>query len=99
MQNISIRRDGHEATIAIHGDFVFAVNREFRDAYQALPPRTHFTVDFRQTNYIDSAGLGMLVQLREHAGGEAANVRLTGINDTIRNILDVANFSRLFRIE
>jgi len=47
---------------------------------------------------MDSAGLGMLIQLRDFAGGQAASIRLVGLNDTIRTILNVANFSRLFEL-
>jgi anti-anti-sigma factor len=98
MQRISVKKDGREASLRIHSDFVFDVNREFRDAYQALPPHTRFTIDMTQTNYMDSAGLGMLIQLREYAGQDNSRIRLIGVNDTIRNILNVANFSRLFEI-
>lgn len=99
MQRVSVTREDHSAIIAIHGDFVFDVNREFREAYQQLPQRTRITVDLSRTDYMDSAGLGMLIQLREHVGKDAADIRLTGINETLRTILNVANFGRLFKIE
>jgi len=99
MQRVSVTREDRNATIAIHGDFVFDVNREFREAYQQLPERTRITVDLSRTNYMDSAGLGMLIQMREHAGDANADIRLTGINETLRTILNVANFGRLFKID
>lgn len=78
---------------------MFDRNREFRDAYTDLPSSTAFTIDLRQTGYMDSAGLGMLIQLRAIAGQDSARTRLTGVNATIRTILEVANFGRLFKIE
>lgn len=99
MDSIKLTRHDHEATIAVHGNLVFDLNREFRDAYQAVPAKTPFVVDLAHTDYIDSAGLGMLIQLREHAGGSKSSVRLVGLNQTIKSILDVANFGRLFQMD
>lgn len=99
MPSISVSREENTTTIAVHGDFVFGLNREFREAYQASPPTNRFVVDLTDTAYMDSAGLGMLIQLRAFAGGQSARIRLVGLNDTIRTILTVANFSRLFRLD
>ena len=97
MPRISIQHEPGKTTIRVHGDFVFEINREYRDAYQRDPSTDAFFVDLHATGYMDSAGLGMLIQLRDYAGGNDAQVTLTGMNDTIRTILNVANFSRLFR--
>jgi anti-anti-sigma factor len=98
MRRVSVIKDGREATIKIQGDFVFDVNREFREAYQQLPAHSSITVDLSATDYMDSAGLGMLVQMREYLGKDSANVAITGVNETVRTILNVANFGRLFKI-
>jgi len=98
MSQITITTDDGKTHIAIHGNFVFDLNREFRQAYQQSPPGQSVIVDLSRSQYIDSAGLGMLIRLREHAGNTNHSVTLTGANDAIRNILDVANFGQLFRI-
>jgi hypothetical protein len=41
----------------------------------------------------------MLIQLREFAGQDSVRIRPTGVNETIRTVLDVADFGRLFRID
>ena len=98
MASISLSTAGDAATVTIQGNFTFDLNREFRNAYQKIPKNLPVTVDLSKATYIDSAGLGMLIRLRDHAGGDTRAVRLTGANDTIRNILEVANFGRLFTI-
>ena len=55
-------------------------------------------VDLSGADYMDSAGLGMLLRLREYAGGDKADITVTGSNSTIRTILDVANFGLLFKL-
>lgn len=98
MSRITISTDGGRTHLAIHGNFVFDLNREFRQAYVQSPAGQPVTVDLSGSAYMDSAGLGMLIRLREHAGNHADSVTLTGANDAIRTILEVANFGQLFRI-
>lgn len=76
---------------------MFDLNRQFRDAYQSLPAKTPVTVDLSGADYIDSAGLGMLIRLREHAGDASNAVTIKGANPTVQQILDVANFHQLFK--
>lgn len=99
MARISLSTADNKATLTVHGDLTFDSNREFRETYQKIPENLPVIVDLSQAGYIDSAGLGMLLRLREHtSAGGAAAVSLTGANGTIRSILEVANFGRLFRI-
>jgi anti-anti-sigma factor len=98
MATIQITHDSGIPTIAVHGAFVFELNREFRDTYQALPANRPVVVDLSRADYMDSAGLGMLIRLREHAGNSNDAVTLKGANPTVRQILEVANFGHLFRL-
>jgi anti-anti-sigma factor len=98
MNSITTEHLEDRVILRVHGDFTFDVNRAFRDAYQACPPTSHFEVDLRTAEYMDSAGLGMLLQLREYAGGDSSRVTISGASPNIRSILDIANFSRLFNL-
>ena len=63
--------DGQELTIAIQGRFDFGAHQAFRDAYERVdgtPKR--YQVDLQGTTYLDSSALGMLLLLRDHAGGD-----------------------------
>lgn len=91
--------DGKEARIRIRGRFDFEVHQEFRAAYRHTDGTAmRYTIDLSQTEYMDSSALGMLLLLREHAGGESASVTITGASEGVRKVLDIANFDRLFRI-
>ncbi|MCB1787973.1 MAG: STAS domain-containing protein [Chromatiaceae bacterium] len=98
MSNIQLSTRDGVATITIHGNFTFDSNRAFRDVYEKIPARQPVNIDLSKTDYVDSAGLGMLIRLREHAGGDANAVRLVGANPTVKQILEVANFGRLFTL-
>ena len=75
MSTIRSTLQGDTVLITVEGDLTFASNRLFRDAYQAYQ-NTRFTVDLTRATYMDSAGLGMLIRLRDHAGGDRAKVTL-----------------------
>lgn len=100
MVTSSVSSDGRTVTIHIKGRFTFLMHREFRDAYHSRTGvNTQFVVDLSVTDYMDSSALGMLLLLREHAGGEKASVVISHPNPTITKILTIANFHKMFKIE
>lgn len=91
--------DGQELTILIQGCFDFGAHQEFRNAYERVnstPQR--YVVDLKDTTYLDSSALGMLLLLRDHAGGDSAQIRLLNCNPDVRKILAISNFEQLFKI-
>ncbi len=91
--------DGRGVTIAVEGRFDFSAHRDFRETYESLDDApVQFTVDMRDATYLDSSALGMLLLLRDHAGGDAAEVRIVNCNPDVRKILTISNFEQLFEI-
>lgn len=91
--------DGQELTIVIQGRFDFGAHQEFRDAYERINASpTRYIVDLKGTTYLDSSALGMLLLLRDHAGGDEADIRLLNCNPDVRKILAISNFEQLFQI-
>ncbi|CAD5108363.1 STAS domain-containing protein [Zestomonas carbonaria] len=91
--------DGQELTIAIQGRFDFGAHQEFRDAYErvSIAPK-RYVIDLEGTTYLDSSALGMLLLLRDHAGGDHARISLVNCNPDVRKILSISNFGQLFQI-
>lgn len=92
---------GHQATIALTGRFQFDAHREFRDAYNPFighPDVRHIVLDFSRVDYLDSAALGMLLLLREKLNDTNTSIEISGSHGVARQVLDIANFSRLFAI-
>ncbi|WP_328986734.1 STAS domain-containing protein [Thiorhodovibrio winogradskyi] len=89
-----------QVIIKIDGRFDFAQHKAFRDAYRDISPGSKtYVVDLSATSYLDSSALGMLLLLREHAGGDASPVRIQGCGEDVQRVLKIANFEKLFRIE
>ena len=86
--------------IGISGRFDFNLYQEFRDAYKQVenPAAVPYEIDMSGADYMDSSALGMLLLLRERAGGDKANISITGCNTEIKKIFSISNFERLFSI-
>jgi anti-anti-sigma factor len=98
---INTNEDGQKAVLKLEGRFDFNASREFRDSYEQILSRRQIEsidVDLADVNYLDSSALGMLLLLREKA--EPAGVKLSLINSrgAVRQILEVANFHKLFTL-
>ncbi|HHH38560.1 MAG TPA: anti-sigma factor antagonist [Sedimenticola sp.] len=95
-----IAEGGREVAIRVDGRFDFSTHQEFRKAYTRVDPQqAHYHIDLSHAEYIDSAALGMLLMLREKAGGEKARITISGCQGGVRQILEVSRFNQLFDIE
>ncbi len=86
--------------IDISGRFDFNLYQDFRDAYKQVdnPAAASYNINMSGADYMDSSALGMLLLLRERAGGDKANISITGCNSEIKKIFSISNFERLFNI-
>jgi len=110
---IKISVESGNAKIAMAGRFDFNSHRQFREAYQQVldnPAVKEIEIDLGAVDYLDSSALGMLLLLREkflagtsHSDGSqktsASNLMaLTNCRGVVRQVLEVANFNKLFTI-
>ncbi|MBK1727243.1 STAS domain-containing protein [Halorhodospira neutriphila] len=91
--------DGQSLVLSVQGYFDFSLHKDFRQAYKGAEGVRRFVVDLRDTEYMDSSALGMLLLLREFAGDQGGEVILRHCSREVRKILEIANFQRLFQIE
>lgn len=97
--NTTVTDSGNKITIAVAGKFDFQLYDEFRASYADTEGSgIEYVVDLSDTEYLDSSALGMLLLLREHAGGESSKIDITQASPDVKKILDVANFDKLFNI-
>lgn len=97
--NSNLSTDGQVLTITIDGRFDFSAHQAFREAYEKITPVPEkIIVNMQDTNYLDSSALGMLLLLRDYAGGDSSDIVLKNCNEDIRKILTISNFEQLFKI-
>lgn len=97
----TVKKAAGTATINLVGRFDFNTHRDFRAAYEPLlvdGEVSRVEVDFSGVDYLDSSALGMLLMLRDKLSGVSKDVALTGVAGNVKQVLDIANFGKLFRI-
>lgn len=90
-----------QAVLRLSGRFDFKAHREFREAVDAVLAQAGnrgVQVDLADVAYLDSSALGMLLMLRDKAKANNKDVALIGVKGSVRQVLDIANFSKLFPI-
>lgn len=99
---INIQICDRSARIAISGRFDFPMHRDFRNGYTPLLDNTairEIEVEMSKVGYMDSAALGMLMLLNERAKEANKPVALLNPSGVVSQILEVANFSKIFAIK
>jgi len=99
--NTEVLINGAVATMEMRGRFDFSAHREFKDAYMSLM-QDHsvlvIDVNLSAVDYMDSSALGMLLMLRDRAQAANKEVTLSKPSKVVAQILNVANFPKLFNI-
>jgi anti-anti-sigma factor len=99
---ITEKTDNQVTRLALEGRFDFHSHRDFRSAYEAVlaqPAIREVIVDFKRVDYLDSSALGMLLLLREKAEAGSKKVKLANLSGAVKQVLEIANFGKLFAIE
>lgn len=98
---VNVVKEAGKAQIQLSGRFDFNTHREFRGGYEPLLGDASIravVVDFAGVDYLDSSALGMLLMLRDKLGGANKEVALSGVRGNVKQVLDIANFGKLFQI-
>lgn len=86
-------------TLSVTGRFTFGMHREFNQLVNTIDSRARqVTVDLSRAEYMDSAGLGLLLQMHGKLRGARATLKVRR-DSLIYEILDVVKFEQFFKIE
>lgn len=100
--NINVQILDHLARIAITSRFEFKMYYDFKNAFTQLLDNAavrEIEVEMSKVDYMDSAALGMLLLLGERAKAANKPVVLTNASGTVLQVLEIANFSKIFSIK
>jgi anti-anti-sigma factor len=84
-------------TLQLTGRFDFRLIKDFQ-AVLVKDPRM-WVVELGGVDYVDSSALGMLLLLRERVRGDAQRVQLRGARGQPRDVLLMAKFDRMFKLD
>jgi HptB-dependent secretion and biofilm anti anti-sigma factor len=96
----TVSAESNELTIKIQGRFDFSSLQLFRSAYEKVNPKPKsYIIDLEESEYLDSSALGMLLALRDFAGGDEAIIKIVRSNPDVKKILVITKLDELFNVE
>ncbi|MBD1582924.1 STAS domain-containing protein [Pseudoalteromonas sp. S16_S37] len=92
--------DGKTLTIQIRGKFDFNLVQSFRQAYADIDPKTKkVVVDLRETDYMDSSALGMLLNMKKTLAESIDTIQIANCRPQLKKILQISRFDKKFDID
>ena len=95
-----VRKSGDVMVIDIEGQLIVGNRQELKQKIlDALGTgERKFVVNFSDTSYIDSSGLGVLVSLSKKIREEEGVLRLASLNGDLRTLFELTKLDTLFEI-
>ena len=90
-----------DARVSLSGEFTFIDHPAFRAIATRLFERQGrpIIIDLTRLEFIDSAGLGMLLIVRDEADKAGRDLVLRGPRGQVKRMFDVTKFDTLFTVE
>lgn len=94
-------RQGDTTLIRVEGQLVAGNRQQLREAVTSDIDRgvRNFVIDFTDTGYVDSAGLGALVSLSKKVREADGSLRLTNLNEDLRTLFELTRLDTLFALD
>ncbi len=99
--NYDLSTTGMASEVILNGRLTFADYTVFKEITDSIQESTYrnFTINLKRLDFIDSAGLGMLLIARDKAKEKSGYIILKGAQGQVKKMLDLGKFEKLFSIE
>ena len=96
-----VDRKGDTVVIGVEGQLVAGNRQQLKQrvAEELEHGARKFLIDFADTGYIDSAGLGVLVSLSKKIREEQGELRLANLNEDLKTLFELTRLDTLFELE
>ena len=93
-------QNGDVTLVEVEGQLIVGNRQELKQQVleQLEGGDLKFVIDFANTGYIDSSGLGVLVSLSKKIREQGGELRLSSLNDDLRTLFELTKLDTLFRI-
>jgi anti-sigma B factor antagonist len=98
--SFTLKKHGDVVVVQVEGQLIVGNRQELKQkVLDELDKGEHkFLVDFSQTGYIDSSGLGVLVSLSKKIREQGGELRLADLNDDLKTLFELTKLDTLFQI-
>jgi len=97
--SFTIKKEGEIVVVDVEGQLIVGNRQELKQKVLDELERGEkkFLIDFAQTGYIDSSGLGVLVSLSKKIREQGGELRLANLNDDLKTLLSSRSWTRSSR--
>ncbi len=98
--SFEISSENDVTVVDVSGQLIVGNRHQLKDAVleQVEGGARKFLVNFADTAYIDSSGLGVLVSLSKKVREKGGELRLSGLNEDLRTLFELTKLDTLFHI-
>ena len=98
--SFAIEKQGDIVVVDVEGQLIVGNRQELKQKIldELEKGERKFLVDFTQTGYIDSSGLGVLVSLSKKIREQGGELRLANLNDDLKTLFELTKLDTLFQI-
>ncbi|RMH22063.1 MAG: anti-sigma factor antagonist [Gemmatimonadetes bacterium] len=95
-----VSKTGDVTVVDVDGQLIVGNRQELKQKVleELEAGERKFLIDFSNTGYIDSSGLGVLVSLSKKIREKGGELRLAGLNEDLRTLFELTKLDTLFRI-
>ena len=96
----TVNRIGEVTVVDVDGQLIVGNRQELKQRVldELEGGGRKFLIDFTNTGYIDSSGLGVLVSLSKKIREMGGELRLSTLNEDLRTLFELTKLDTLFRI-
>ena len=96
----TVSREGSVTVVDVEGQLIVGNRQELKQLVLEELERGEktFVVDFANTAYIDSSGLGVLVSLSKKIREQGGELVLASLNEDLRTLFELTKLDTLFTI-
>ena len=92
---LQVDKANDNVIIYLQDKFDFSSADDFKAAYEENE-ESEYTIDFRDTDYMDSSGLGILLNMKRTVGDK--KISLINCKSQIKKVLIISRFDEQFNI-
>jgi anti-anti-sigma factor len=95
-----VQKSGDVTLVDVDGQLIVGNRQELKQRVleELEKGERKFVVDFSNTGYIDSSGLGVLVSLSKKIRELGGELRLSSLNEDLRTLFELTKLDTLFKI-
>jgi anti-sigma B factor antagonist len=98
MLKVQTKSLGTVAVLCLQGQIVNGETETLRNAVNSLPEVSAVVLDLARVTTVDAGGLGVMLELRQHAESKGIRFELMNVTKWVSRVLEVTRLDSVFQI-